>query len=114
MFFTTIMTNAQQKINKKIISDNFIPTQIKNQLALLTKDITAFYTSTCHVCDDQYNTNPEAWSACDNEHIKIEQSWGYNSTHDTETHTLTLCNKCYDKHILKGFLGKHIKINNYM
>lgn len=105
------MMRAQQEINKSII--NFgISKNIKDKLILLDNDITTFYTSTCHVCGDLYSKNRFDFNKY--EHIEIETSWGYNSTHDCETHKLVLCNKCYDNYILGGILGEYVKRKCYM
>jgi len=102
------MLRAQQEINELIIHCGALKTT-KDKLILLNNDITAFYTSTCHACGDKKHVD----DFYHNEHIKITNTWGYNSTHDYETHTLVLCNKCYDSYILNGTLGKFVKIKSY-
>lgn len=83
---------------------------LRHKMSLLNNDIKSFYTSTCSVCGDKSYTlhfNSE-------EHIKINNSWGYWSDYDCQTHKLTLCSKCYGKHIMEGSLAQYVKVNDYM
>ena len=48
------------------------------------------------------------------EHIKMKESWGYESLYDGESHELTMCCKCYQTHIINGPLGKFVKRDDYL
>lgn len=105
------MTEAQIKINKYLINNNFeLTPYLKEKLTKLQEDFLSYYISICDVCGHKHNK----LEFYDTEHIKIKHSWGYNSFHDTETHEITLCNACYDKHILTSPIQKYIKVTNYM
>ena len=105
------MVNAQLKINEIMLAKNFpIPRQIKNLLDRLQDDMMNFGASICDCCGNKQSRRTHM----NIEHATIKVSWGYESMHDGETHKLTLCNTCYDKHIMEGSLGKYIKITQYM
>ena len=105
------MLDAQSKINEIMLKKNFqVSQEIKDKLIKLQNDITDFYTSTCNVCGNKQSTITHM----NIEHITMKTSWGYESMYDGSSHSLTLCDKCYDKHILDGPLGKHVKIVDYM
>jgi len=97
----------EYNINQLMLNVNLTDEQ-KTQL---NKNINNYYTIKCTVCGCTKITINERFD--DIEFITITKSWGYSSTHDLETHKLVLCNHCYDKHILNGFLGQFITITNY-
>lgn len=103
---------TQQDINDLLIKNPHINNDIKNKLKLLNDEHDAKNTTICSVCNDKYNFRNIDFSK--DEHMIIEASWGYNSTHDGSSHKLILCNKCYDTHIYYGPLGKYIKDTYYM
>lgn len=101
----------KQKISN-LLSDHTLP-EFMRKILILTNNNIDKQTSTCNACGDTYNHDFHIFSK--DEHIRlINKSWGYHSTHDGETHQLTLCNGCYDKYIMCGPLRKFIKRNNYM
>jgi hypothetical protein len=107
------MTDAQLKINEMILSRALNATDIKVlKLALreLTDDINNYGTSVCSVCGNKQNirTNMNI------EHMKMKVSWGYESDYDCQNHELVLCCACYKKHIMRGKLGKYVKVDEYM
>lgn len=107
------MIGAQLKINDTILTKKLNSQDIsflKQILRTLTNDIREFYTSTCSVCKDKQST----FSHMNVEHIKMKESWGYESLYDCETHELTMCCNCYDIHIINGALGKFVKRKDYM
>lgn len=105
------MKRAQEKFGDFMISSNFVlDDKVKDAFRQLHNDITEYHTSTCSVCGDKQSIHTHM----NVEHLKMEMAWGYESTHDTERHKLTLCNECYDEHILKGSLGKYVMVTNYM
>ncbi len=105
------MLKAQMQINKLFLSDNFhISQNIKDTIYKLQDDIAEYYTSTCNVCGNKQSTSTHM----NIEHISMKTTWGYESNHDGERHSLTLCCNCYDKHIIEGSLGKYVKVTNYM
>ena len=109
------MLKAQKELNDYLICSNFVipdkhKEEFKNAFKQLHKDITIYDTSICYICGDKQSI----YTHMNIEHMKMNVSWGYESTHDTETHSLILCNKCYDERIMNESLGKYIKITNYM
>lgn len=105
------MLKAQVEINDLLLSNDFHTlNNIKDTIHKLKNDIENYYTSTCDVCGNKQST----FTHMNVEHISMETDWGYESNHDCETHSLTLCCDCYDKHIMKGFLGKYVKVTHYM
>lgn len=80
-------------------------------LSALNEDIQQHSTSVCSVCGDKHHNNQV--SMMDNEHITIQHNWGYFSGHDNEVHSLILCSPCYTKHIMEGFLGKFVKVEEH-
>jgi hypothetical protein len=107
------MTNAQLKINEMILSKKLSSEDIKAlKVALrhLTNDISNYGTSICSVCGNAQNEH----NNMNIEHAIFKVSWGYESNYDTQNHELVLCCDCYTKHIMKGALGKYVKIEHYM
>ena len=99
------MLESQIVINEKILSGVFSLSTLRE----LQNDLINRITSTCSVCGDQQSSLTDI----NIEHIHIKKTWGYGSNHDYEEHSLTLCNTCYDLHILNGPLGKFVKIRDY-
>lgn len=50
----------------------------------------------CNVCGKRWNADPVASKE---EHVWIQKKWGYFSNKDGQTHTIRLCESCYDKWI---------------
>ncbi len=73
-------------------------------------DWLAIESSTCNACGE---TKSHFTEDCGVEHARFEVHWGYSSNKDTETHTIVLCEKCYDQYIGKPLEGK-LHIGNYM
>jgi len=88
--------------------NNFEVSQyIKDKVKELHNDIINYETSVCSVCGDKQSK----YSHMNVEHVTLDINWGFDSTHDDEHHTLTLCNKCYDIYIMNDKLGKFVNIN---
>ena len=102
------MLEAQKQLNKFLISENFIVSDtFKDALKQLQSDIIEYETSICSVCGDKQSPNSLEYRT-----NVMNVLWG--SSTDTETHTLKLCCGCFDKHIMNGFLGKYVKVTNYI
>lgn len=107
------MTDAQLKINEMILSKKLSTEDIKAlkfALRQLTNDISNYGTSVCLVCGNAQNKRTDM----NIEHAIFKVSWGYDSNYDTQNHELVLCCDCYTKHIMKGVLGKYVKVEHYM
>lgn len=107
------MVNEQIRINDIILHGKCDIQQIKllkEKLIILQHDIKNFYTSTCDVCGNQHMKNTYD---IEREHITIKDTWGYHSLYDCQQHKLVLCDHCYKKHIMEGFLGKYVKVTQY-
>jgi hypothetical protein len=103
---------AHQSMMLDYMYKNKIPDDCYQQylsiLYALNEDIQSLQISTCSVCGDKHHTNET--SMLDNKHIIIQHQWSYFSNHDNERHTLILCSPCYTTHIMDGFLGKFVKV----
>jgi hypothetical protein len=102
------MTLAQIQINESIFAGNF--ELVKNKLISLQTDLQNFYTQRCNVCGDGFSSILNSGT----EIISVTHDWGRWSTYDRQRHKISLCSECYDEFIMKGPLGKHIKISKYM
>jgi hypothetical protein len=105
------MFNAQIEINNLILTKSLGENDLKTlKMALreLTNDMDNCNTSVCYVCGDVQNSRIDMYGG--EEHITINKCWGFNSLYDAD-HKLVLCCDCYDKHVMKGELGKYVKIS---
>lgn len=102
----------QYKLNNYLIKKENLDEDAKNKINKLNKIIIDIFTHKCSVCKKTqssllgHNMNIEM--------IKMSTSWGYESNHDCETHTLALCCDCYDKYIYNNALGKYVTKGRYM
>lgn len=104
---------SQLKINNLILNQSLQKEElktVKEVLRLLTDDFNNLYIFECDVCKNKQSTL-DPWGI---EAISMKTSWGYQSLFDTQTHKLLMCCECYNQHIMKGFLGKYVKVKHYM
>jgi cobalamin biosynthesis protein CobT len=57
----------------------------------------------CDICGQ--TTKPEGY--CDQEYAKLTAIWGYDSKHDGEMHSCTMCEECYQR--VREFIEEQLK-----
>ena len=94
------MQDCQKILMDYLLNQNFEVSQvIKDKIKKLHNDMVEWKTSVCSVCGNRQSifTNMNV------EHVTMKMDWGFGTKFDTEKHKLTLCEKCYDTHIMKKF-----------
>lgn len=97
----------QIEFNKMLLDSNSITdNNMFNLLKERQSKLISLFTITCHSCNmSKYKNNYN-----EQEFITITKNWGYWSNHDHETHTIILCNDCYDQYFINSDFNKLVKI----
>jgi hypothetical protein len=104
------MEEARKILMDYMTDQNFeVHQTIKDKVIKLRNDIIEYQTSVCNVCGNRQSFHTHM----NIEHVAMQMDWGFGSMYDGFEHKLTLCDKCYDEHIMKGPLGKFVQIKRY-